>query len=130
MLRCFQLEAILGAVIPLKSCLRMIIAKLLHTAPADEKAVVFVSQFVDHFIKFRLEFVRFILCQVIFSCGVKLIATAEISTQMTDTASLPLKLHALIIRIHPFLRPHTANIEYHIPHLSNSFLAHTARKLP
>ena len=113
-----HLKTVLSAVVSLKLSLRALIAKLGHAAPGAEQPVLH-PQSVDHFIKLRLKFICLVFTSVVEPGSVKLLAAAKIPAQMADTAGLPFKLAALVVRIQAIRRGHAGDFQLH--HRSRPF---------
>ena len=113
-----HLKTVLSTVVSLKLSLRALIAKPGHAAPT-EKQPVLLPQSIDHLIKLRLKFICLVFTSVVEPGSVKLLAAAKIPAQMADTAGLPFKLAALVVRIQAIRRGHAGNCQLH--HRSRPF---------
>ena len=107
-----HLKTILGAVVSLKLSLRVLIAKPGHAVTGTEQPIL-LPQSVDHLIKLRLKLVRLVFPPMVEPGSVKLFSSAKIPAQMADTAGLPFKLAALVVRIQAIRRGHAGNCQFH-----------------
>ena len=95
-------EAVLGTVITLKGTFGILPRKCRHVIAVVQKPLIF-TQGIDNFVQPCLKFISFPLLPRISPRSIKAISRGgKITSEMTDTSRLPLKLHTLGVGVFLF----------------------------